>query len=289
MNYDWYREPISHQPIFVNDSYEVDWRGTIGVGDSLMGLNCAYALAHLHKHPIKIKFFWEYSQDFLYHYEDPETMTERTNYFHSFYHQPELVTIDHTYDTFDVDLVKRRWRGFGHTKDMNNQKSEMTKILTFQHWPFRKDLYHDGISNRIVLWRPTFNREIPSGGKKWKMTFTVKDWERIIDFLKSKGYNVVELTYRTPMREALYEIRMASFCVFYDGMWQYISRNLCKPVITLGGSGICKVHSPQGVWFKKPDDHFWDYLYNLPRNEKHLQSRANKYKKQLWDKVNVND
>jgi hypothetical protein len=124
------------------------------------------------------------------------------------------------------------------------------------------------------------------------MTFTVKEWERIIQFLELKGYDLVELSYRTPVSEALYHIRTCSFCIFYDGMWQYLARNLCKPVITLGGSSICTTHSPQGVWFKKPHDpnnDFWDYLYNLPRTEKHLQSRADRYKTKLWKSLNVSD
>lgn len=279
----WFREPISHQPIFVNSDYEVDWRGTIGVGDSLYGLNCAYALSHLHDKPIRMNFHWKHEESYNYHFEDPETIVERTDYFHNFYHERDRVSITHTFNSRDTELQELRWRGFGH-------KDNPQKVLTFHHWIFRPEMFDDATPNKVVFWRPTFNREIPSGGKKWKMTFSVKEWERIIQFLELKGYDMVELTYRTPASEAMYHIRTCSFCIFYDGMWQYIARNLCKPVISLGGNNIVKDHSPQGVFFKKPNDpenDFWDYLYNLPRNETHLQSRANRYRENLWKKLGL--
>lgn len=281
----WFREPISGQPIFVNKNYEIGWRGTIGVGDILYGLNCAHSLAHMFNHPIKMNVFWTHDENYIYHYEDPETIIQRSHYLHSMYHRQSEVTVNHIFNSTDQEIEKLRWRGFGHIKDQQ-------RVITFGHWPFRKDLYQQGIPKKVVYWRPTFNREIPSGGKKWKMTFTVGEWERIIHFLELKGYDLVELGYRTPVSEALYHIRTASFCIFYDGMWQYISRNLCKPVITLGGSSIAKVHSPQGVHFSEPHDlknHFWDYLYKLPKNEQHLNRRANRYKKSLWDKINVSN
>lgn len=281
----WFREPISQQPIFVNDDYEIDWRGTIGVGDILYGLNCAHSLSHLHDHPIRMNVYWTHGEDYLYHHEDPETIIERSNYLHNLYHCQSDVTVNHIFNSKDREIEKLRWRGFGH-------RSDPQRVLSFHHWMFRKELWHEGIPKKVVFWRPTFNREIPSGGKKWKMTFTVKEWERIIEFLTLKGYDLVELSYRTPVNEAVYHIRTSSFCIFYDGMWQYIARNFCKPVITLGGSGICQIHSPQGVWFKRPHDEgndFWDYLYKLPKNEDHLRSRAVRYKNKLWDRLDVSD
>ncbi|MBT5286150.1 MAG: hypothetical protein HOL29_09310 [Euryarchaeota archaeon] len=275
-----YREPISGQPIRVNEDYEIDWRGTIGVGDILYGLNAAHALSKMYDHPIKMNVFWEHDEDYVYHYEDPETIIERTHILEGMYHNAHNVTVNHIFNSTDEEIKKLRWRGFGHQRHQQ-------KVLTFHHWLFRKELFQRS-RNKVVFWRPTFNREIPSGGKKWKMTFSVKEWERIIMFLELKGYELVELSYRTPVREAIYHISTSKFCIFYDGMWQYIARNFCKPVITLGGSSIAKVHSPQGVHFSKPhdpDNCFWDYLYRLPENEKHLEGRARRYKKQLMDKI----
>ena len=83
---DVYREPISGQPITVNEDYEIDWRGTIGVGDILYGLNAAHALAKMYDHPIKMNVFWTHDEDYVYHYDDPETIIERTHVLHSLYH-----------------------------------------------------------------------------------------------------------------------------------------------------------------------------------------------------------
>ena len=55
-------------------------------------------------------------------------------------------------------------------------------------------------------------------------------------------------------------------------------------MITLGGSSIAKVHSPQGVHFSEPHEeknHFWDYLYKLPNNEKHLEQTCKPIQKTI--------
>lgn len=274
----WFREPITKQPIYVNDDYKIDWRGTIGVGDILYGMNCAYALSHLHDHSIHMRVHWQHSEDYLYHFEDPETVVERGDYFHKFYYQHERVSIEHIFNSEDPEIEGLRWKGFGH-KDRKHQ------ALTFHHWFFDKKYWLPPTRKKVVFWRPMFNREIPSGGKSWKMSFTLSDWEKILIVLRGQGYDLVELTYRTPASEAFYHIRTCAFCIFYDGMWQYLARNLAKPVITLGKNGVCQLHSPQSVHFREPDKEFWDYLYKLPRNEAHLRSRANRYRKKVVGKI----
>jgi|SRR5210317_524612 len=287
MEYEEYRDPWAKHPYLLSTNYEVDWKGTPGVGDILFGLNSVHMLSHLanKRHgieSIKMNVYWEHSEDHLHHCEDPETIIERCEYIHSFYHNKDAVKVNHIFNNRDKELWRIRHRGF-------RRKVGETAVLDgLPSWVFRKDVWTDAIPNKVVFWRPLFNAEMPRG---WKRVFRPHDWERIIDTLHRKGFQTTELTYRTPVREAMYHIRTCRFCIFYDGMWQYIARNLCKPVIVLGDNyGIMPVHNPQGVFFYDPKDNensLWKYLDKMPGVLEHMDRRVNKYKDFILGELNV--
>jgi hypothetical protein len=57
------------------------------------------------------------------------------------------------------------------------------------------------------------------------------------------GYDVVELCYRTPIREATYHINTCDFIICYDGMWHYIAKNFMKPMIVSSQDMITTYHT----------------------------------------------
>jgi len=225
--------------------------------------------------------YWEHSEDYLHHFEDPETIIERAEYLHSFYHDKDAVKMNHIFNSEDLATSKLRHRGF-------QRKSGPTAVLDgLPSWIFHKEVLTDPVENKVVFWRPLFNKDLPRG---WKRTFTDEHWERILHILELKGYNLVELTYRTPVREALYHMRTCRFCIFYDGMWHYMAKNLCKPTIALGHNGILEVHEPQGVHFHTPDkkeNDLFKYLNKLPKILDHMDRRADRYKNFILDELNV--
>jgi hypothetical protein len=286
-----YIDPWKNIPFLFTDSGTVHWKGTPGVGDILFGLNAVHMLTHLARKKRDIPFttlnvHWVHGPDHLHHFEDPETIIERTDYIHSFYHDCEAVKVNHIFDSTDEEVVRLRHKGF-------QRKSGARDVLEgIPMWMFRRDVWFDSKdSKKVVFWRPKFNAEIPRG---WKRIFYPHHWDMILEILESKGYELVELTYRTPVREAFYHINTSRFCIFYDGMWQYIAKNLCKPVIGLGDNGIINMHNPQGVNFKRPDvddrgESIFTYLNKLPNIEKHLDQRANKYRKFILNELQVSD
>ena len=288
MNFELYHDPIRKHPYLFTYDTEVDWRGTPGVGDILFGLNAVHMMVHLirKRRPLEqmtMNVFWEHSEDHLHHFEDPETIIERAEYLHNFYYDKDAVKMNHIFNSTDYEITKLRHRGF------QRQRSPLAVLDGLPSWIFRKDVWADPVENKVCFWRPLFNAETPRG---WKRTFFPEDWERIIELLEMKGFNMVEWTYRTPVREAMYHIRHCRFCIFYDGMWQYIARNLCKPVISLGDSGILEVHNPQGVHFTKPGlphNDFYKYLDKMPQILSHMDQRANRYKNKILGELNVND
>lgn len=284
MNFELYHDPIKKHPYLFTYGTEVDWRGTPGVGDILFGLNAVHMMVHLirKRRPLEqmtMNVFWEHPEDHLHHFEDPETIIERAEYLHNFYYDKDAVKMNHIFDSTDHEITKLRHRGF------QRQRSPLAVLDGIPSWVFREDVWTDPVENKVVFWRPLFNAETPRG---WKRTFFPEDWEKIIHILEMKGFNLVELTYRTPVREAMYHIRTCRFCIFYDGMWQYIARNLCKPVIALGDSGILEVHNPQGVHFLKPhmpENDFYAYIDKLPHILSHMDQRANRYKKKILGEI----
>ena len=287
MKLELYREPYKNISYLFTTGNEVDWKGTPGVGDILFGLNAVHMMTHLIRKrrelpQMTMNVYWEHDRDFLYHFEDPETIIERAEYLHNFYYDKDAVRMNHIFNSTDKEIQKLRHRGF-------QKESSPTSVLdALPSWIFRQDLWYDNpVENKVVFWRPLFNKEKPRG---WKRIFTDDDWKKIISILENSGFSLTELTYRTPVREAMYHIRTCRFCIFYDGMWQYIAKNLCKPVIALGASGIIEVHNPNGVHFRTPDDKKNDfswYIHNIRKHLNHMDSRADRYKKFILNELGL--
>ena len=290
MELELYREPYKNKSYLFTTGSEVDWKGTTGVGDILFGLNAVHMMTHLIRKrrdlpQMTMNVHWEHDRDFFYHFEDPETIIERAEYLHNFYYDKDAVRMNHIFNSTDKEIQTLRYRG------LRTKKSPTAVLDGLPSWPFRQDIWHDDLgSKKVVFWRPLFNKEIPSGKKKWKSSFTNDDWNKTLDILIRNGFSLTELTYRTPVSEALYHIRTCRFCIFYDGMWQYLARNLCKPAISLGNNSIIKVHSPQGVHFTKPnlkENDYYKYIRNITHNINHLDSRANRYRNFILNELEL--
>tara|TARA_R110000868_G_scaffold30953_3_gene113856 strand:+ start:5682 stop:6299 length:618 start_codon:yes stop_codon:yes gene_type:complete len=138
--------------------------------------------------------------------------------------------------------------------------------------------------NLVVVWRTKF---IDSTYPKFKDSYDSSYWDLIIPILKMKGYNVMEVTHRTPIAEVFHLIASCKFVVAYNGMYHYIAKNLVKPMIVLGDSSIIKTHNPQAVHFFAPhkdasERTVLDYLLNIETNIHKMQKKAIKTKRSLY-------
>lgn len=241
----------------------VTWRGTPGVGDFMWALNCAHNYAHYNNIKVNLEFHWEHEEDYLHHFEDPETIIERLEYIHNFYHRKDDVKVTHVF------AQKTRYSDWKYSDDVVPTEDGRVRIAAinrgakarfwFQsgvytdkvgglipnaNWIFRKDAFREVDNRKVVVWTPTFNAEIP---RTWKRMLTEEQWDDIIRSLVGAGLHVVELTYRTPVREAMYHIATCRQIVCYDGMWHYIARNFCKPMVVVSPEGVTKYHTPQCI------------------------------------------
>ena len=213
-----------------------NWKTTPGVGDFMMGLNVAYARYGRKRRPITINFHWYHEPDHYHHCEDPETIIERFNYIHNFYYKKDAVKVQHTFNS--TNPLNDRWEGFknGVPRGMDDLRTKWYENA----WSFDPKMSLPTDDNKVVIWRPMMNAEVP---RLWKRRVTDDEWQIIIDSLEDLGYNVVELEYKTPISEATYHINTCSFTLSYDGMWHYIARNFYKPMIVLSNDAITHFHT----------------------------------------------
>lgn len=273
----------------------VTWRGTPGIGDFMWALNCVHNYCYNNNKKVTLEFHWEHNKDHLHHFEDPETIIERLEYLHNFYHRKDDVKIVHVYESdgrykdwkFSDDLVSendgsvriaairrkksRFWFESGEYSDEEESK------IPNSDWIFREDSFREIDKRKIVIWRPTFNAETP---RTWKRQLTNNQWDDIISKLRQEGLYTVELTYRTPVSEALYHISTCRQIVCYDGMWHYVARNLCSPMVVISTEGITKYHTPQCVRANPHDTEeiniFW-WIDNIHKMLGHSKKKAIKY------------
>lgn len=253
----------------------VTWRGTPGVGDFMWALNSCHRYAADHNvRKINLELHWEHGPDYLHHFEDPETIIERCNYIHNFYHQQDRVEIHHIFNAdgrykdwkFNDDVVleangekriaalnahgfkARFWFQSGHYTD------DRGATAPNNDWIFRPDAFQDYNPKRIVFWRPTWNAERP---RTWKRIFTDSDWDLLIEHFTKLGFEMHELSYRTPASESMYLISTARMVICYDGIWHYVAKNFARPLAVISGEGVTKYHTPNALRLN-PESHYDD-------------------------------
>lgn len=278
----------------------VSWRGTPGVGDFMWALNSCHAHARNKNINIELEMHWEHGEDYYHHFEDPETIIERMDYIHNFYVDKERVKVIHVFNStgrytdwkYEDDVVleadgtkrvsarsggkpkNRFWFESGTYDDLDGTPVPDNDFI------FRKSAFLPTVSKRIVVWTPMMNAEAP---RTWKRMFTYTDWRMLINELKSYGFEVHEITYRTPIREAMYLISTSRMCICYDGMWHYVSKNFARPTAVISPEGVTLYHTPNALRCHPLDtkenniwwwmDHFRDFLGNAKRKAIQYEER----------------
>lgn len=249
--------------------------GTIGCGDFMNYLNVAYLKSYLLQTPVTIDFHWSHSKDYNFHFEDPETIIEKIDYFNSFYlKEKSEVIINHKFDSKNIYAFSQR---FIPTK--NNFRFHYKKKVFHQNdWVFRH--VQDPIDKKIVIWNSVNNASNP---RMFKRSFDRYGWNAVIEKIQSQGYKVTEIDYRTPIREVLYHISTCEATVSYEGMWHYVAKNLNKPMIVLTKDNVTKYHTPDALTYivgmKK--DHNVTYFDDFEKKIKSAKKLAENKKERM--------
>jgi len=263
----------------------ISWRGTWGAGDFMMALNACHQYAYTHNVKVDLTMHWHHEEDYIEHFEDPETIVSRMHYIHNFYNRQEDVTIHHDFNhrgeyfygkTFEEQRKHNNKNMFKFESDNHCEKH-----IPSNDWLFRSDAFKSATPNKIVIWRPMFNSEPP---RYWKRLLTNDDWCSIIVLLRRKGMNIVELTYRTPIAEVMYHISTCRMVLCYDGMWHYIAKNFAKPMLVVSEEGVTKYHTPHAVRTShnpEEDSSIYYWIKNIPTMLGHTKKKAINYEKSL--------
>lgn len=275
----------------------ITWRGTPGVGDFMWALNSCYQYAAdqgLEK--VNLEMHWEHGPDYYHHFEDPETIIERMDLIHNFYDQKERVQVHHIFNAdgryadwrYDDDVVYES-NGERRVAAINRNKNRFWFQSGFytdkqgdpipeNNWLFRKDSFQERVDNRIVFWRPLFNAEKP---RTWKRLFTNDDWETALSILRAQGFECIELSYRTPVREAMYLISTARLVMCYDGIWHYAAKNFATPMAVVSGEGVTKYHTDNALRLRPDlsyaDKNVWWWLEHIDDLLGHTKKKAIKH------------
>lgn len=240
------------------------------MGDAMTLLNMIHNYCNTNNDTALAIFHWPNNESWLYHYEDPETASERIDYIHQFYKDSHKVNIEHI---FNSPINKKLKRNHIMSDDevynwdfINPVQGETTLRA---EWLFDRRFKLPPIENKVTIWSYKNNASKP---KDWKTA--VGDWDNILDLLNKFGYNVTEIDYRTPIREAMWHINTSQFLVSYDGMWHYISKNLAKPHFVTSNSWFTKIHTPHCIMMKN-DKQVDRYLMDVESS--HVFEKAKLY------------
>lgn len=272
---------------FVDPYLNIEWtmkgsdilaRGTPGAGDFMYTMSSAIYIANLLKTKINLIFYWDHDALYQHHFEDPESIFEKIDWFYARLHKNHLLSYEHVYD-FQV----KKMFGSDMTHNIERTDTESGKNITkgLCSWKFKPHLYtHATLLKKVAVWRFKFNAETPNG---WKIRYSNEDWDAAVDSVRSQGYDVIELDYRTPIREAFYHIQTSRFVMGYDGMWHYLARMLYKPTIITGDNNIVQMHDPQAMPFYSPAKDknrkigFHDFIADIDNNLHRLDANCKKY------------
>lgn len=280
-----FNDPISHRKWILEDT-NLLVRGTSGAGDFMFTLSTAFYIANLIKEPIHVIFYWNHGADYCFHPEDPESIIEKIAYFYSRCYKREYVTYEHVFD-FDVDdlFVGEMMLNLTNKEKIKNQDLRMMPVGLCSWKMDPRMLRVPTDPKKVVCWRSNFNAAVPAG---WKRSYSHHDWDHAIKLLRERGYKVIVIDYRTPIREVFYHMQSSRFNMGYDGMWHYVSRMLYKPTIITGNSGIIRNHNPQAKLFFSPEKDNKKYGYDMMRfvkdidhNIKELDELVSDYKDYL--------
>ena len=221
---------------------KVRWRGTWGVGDFMNALNVCHNYCWVNNIKVNLEMHWEHGEDYLHSPDDPETIIERMEWIHSQYHRQDDVVVTHVYNSHLFEHGNMNGNKSKHRFYFDSNAFE-PNTAPLNDWIFKPEAFVPK-KKKVVIWTPTYNTEQP---RTWKRFLTKDDWSSIISSVSWEGWILVELTYRTPVRDAFKQIQEADFIVCYDGMWHFIARNFGKPMFIPSWEGITGYNTPQAI------------------------------------------
>jgi hypothetical protein len=211
---------------------DVKWGTGNGYGDFVTGLGYAHTSAIKYEIPVHIEFYWHHSKNHLFSPLDPETIVQRCDYINSIMRPLPQVSVSHR---FNADSTFRFYNQLDEWNPMHG--------LWYTSLPEKTKKKH------VAIWTTDFNISFP-GNHKDPVN---KRWNDIR--AKLSDYVLEEITYRTPVREAIEIVNRCEFGIGYDGLAHQLFKFMWKPLFVFcTRKHLNNVIIPQAILFENVND-----------------------------------
>ena len=182
-----------------------------------------------------------------------------------------------------------------HVADNN-----LDKVNLEFHWEHGEDYYHHFEDPETIIERLKYIHNFYHQKEKvmvhhifnstgrprtWKRLFTQSDWDTAIQLLRDKGFECHEISYRTPVSEAMYLISTSRLVLCYDGIWHYIAKNFQRPLAVISSEGVTKYHTPDALRLRTEvsyaDKSVWWWLEHIEVLLGHTKRKAVNFEKRV--------
>jgi len=239
----------------------MEFRSKEGYGDFITGLCYAHSSVIKYQRPIHIKFHWPNPKDYLLSDIDKESILYRFNYIREYLRPVNDLTISHEFSSVPNYRFINELEEFNHVHGLWYLKDEP---------PIKPGL--------VAFWSSKHNLEFPGYHKDP----LYDHWDTIVSNLRSEGYDVVEITYRTPIKDVMDVITTCEFGVGYEGMIHQLFKFTWRPIVIASKRiSLAKLLAPRGVIVSHHsqilNNHISKFVNQSKKNIKELLIRHKEY------------
>ena len=256
--------------------FKIQWRSKEGYGDFITGLCYAHSSTIKYNRPVHINFHWPNPKNYLLSDKDKESILYRFEHIQSRLKPVRGLTVTHEFASIPEYRFINELEEFNPLHGLWYPKKD---------FPIEKGL--------VVVWTSKHNLEFPGYHKDP----IYDNWEKVFDKLRGEGYNIREVTYRTPIKEVMDLMQRSEFGVGYEGMVHQLYKFLWRPIVIASKRvSLATLLAPQGTIVTKPEQLLKEdinkYVDISKKNIKRLLAEHRKYildkqdptKHKLYDK-----
>ena len=207
---------------------KVNWFGAYGYGDCIRSMGYANTFARKTDTPIELNIHWSGNDTEKFHSTDPESKYQR------------YITLQ---DEISIDYNMVDIRHHFNSRDTVYQGIAWKEWDKGLHLPRFFPVFDQGLSlhalvkpkkprlinkNQICIWTPTSNIH---SLYQWKNP--LKEWNTFRGIVKAHGYDIVEMSYREPIKDAIEKVATSEFCCGYGGMGKGLAGLFWKPLVSI--------------------------------------------------------
>lgn len=212
--------------------------------EAIRVLSYSYYLARYNEMDLEVDVFWSshhVDNNFYFNnWDEPESFLDKFNYLHSMIELKSKVNVKFNHiiiDDFD-EYLKRKKQFIDDCISINKIAKVKGADKRSLLWPLKNHL--DRVPKKIVFWKTTFVHSMMgtsndviwvTDSRETDELYSYSEWNEIKENLKMLDYNVIEVEYRTPIRELYYHLATSEFAFGYNGLCQSVGISLGTPTM----------------------------------------------------------